>query len=227
MVPLTADVAFEANERFVHLAFSSPLPVASSAVLNGGLVPADHLVNLRVAENGEDPGEPDTALAELCARAGWRGTCVGMMTAAPMSSLRVTRASASGAEVVVLVTCGLSNPRRAGDRAEYRRLGPPGTINIVIVTSAAMTPAALIECLVVGTEGKSAALEEAGVRSPVSGGLATGTGTDAIAMVGGRGSQAVRYAGKHVVFGELVGRLVRDAVTASIRAPGEQDDDAG
>ena len=67
------------------------------------------------------------------------------------------------------------------------------------------------------TEAKAAVLRESGIRSPVSNKIATGTGTDAIAVVSGHGPETVRYCGKHVLFGEILGRLVTDALTASVK----------
>jgi adenosylcobinamide amidohydrolase len=221
---LSGYAAFERTEDHVHVELGERLPVLSSAVLNGGLVVADHLVNLKVGDEDDRHDDPEAALARYCADAGWTGTCVGLMTAAPMSSLRVRRESVGGVEVVVLLTCGLSNPRRAGDAADVREIGEPartpGTINTFVLTTARLTPPAMAETLAVATEGKSAALQDAAVLSPVSGGVATGTGTDSIAVVGGRGPVNVRYAGKHVRFGEVVGRLVRDALTASMEEGG-------
>ena len=75
----------------------------------------------------------------------------------------------------------------------------------------------MIETTMIAAEAKAAALQAADVRSPVSGDVATGTGTDALAVAcpvsGGR---PIQYCGKHVLFGELLGSAVIEAVTASI-----------
>jgi adenosylcobinamide hydrolase len=207
------------TQDHIHLDFSRPRRVLSSAVLNGGMVEADHLVNWRVS--GDPSTEtPEDSLARYCAKNGWTGTAVGMMTAASMDSFRMERETVQGVDFSVLVTSGLSNPRRAGDRAEIREMvignEPVGTINIVALTSAQLSEAAMVEALILVTEAKAAALQDAGIVSPVSGGIATGTGTDSHAIVSGHGPQVVRYCGKHVLFGEVLGRLVISAVAASI-----------
>lgn len=217
---LTDHAWLEQTDNHIHVGFDAPHRVLSSAVLNGGLVEAGHLVNLWVSGADDCEHPPERTLAAYCADAGWTGTCVGMMTAAPLDSLRVARESAQGIDVVVLVTCGLSNARRAGDAAEHREMTATptetGTINTIVLTTAVLTPAAMVEALMIATEGKSAALQQADVKSLVSGAVATGTGTDATVVVGGPGPRTVCYAGKHVLFGEIVGRLVCDAVTGSI-----------
>lgn len=210
----------EHAESHIHVALSTPHRVISSAVLNGGIVQASHLVNLRVPQHGTSLEAPEQTLEKYCADAGWRGTIVGMMTAASMDSFRSARETVQGIDMVVLVTSGLSNPRRVGDRADYREMMTEskkiGTINIIAMTSAILTEAAMVEALMIVTEAKSAALQEAEVKSPVSCKLATGTGTDSIAVVSGHGPETMRYCGKHVLFGEVLGRLATDAVTSSI-----------
>lgn len=63
------------------------------------------------------------------------------------------------------------------------------------------------------TEAKAAALQEANIISPVSGLIATGTGTDSHAIVSGFGPAKVRCCGKHVLFGEVLGELVMESVS--------------
>jgi len=144
------------------------------------------------------------------------------MTAAAMDTLCLRHTRCQGVALLVLVTAGLSTPRRAGDRADYRRMSTAplavGTINSVILTDARLTPPTLVEALMIATEAKAAALQELGVTSPVSRRL----GTDAIAVVSGQGTR-VHDCGKHVLFGELLGQLVIEAVRgAATLAAGER-----
>ncbi|MEE9367615.1 MAG: adenosylcobinamide amidohydrolase [Pontiella sp.] len=224
---LPGGISLDHTGEHIRIEFDTPRRVLSSAVLNGGAVRASHLLNLKVNGDSRAIEPPEKTLAAYCVDAGWRGTTVGMMTATSMDSLRVAKESADGIEIAVLATSGLSNPRRAGDRAECRRMvmesEPVGTINIIAITSAILTDAAMVEALMIVTEAKSAVLQEADVRSPVSSGIATGTGTDAIAVVSGHGPQEVRYCGKHVLFGEILGRLAASAVRLSINYKASAD----
>ena len=105
-----------------------------------------------------------------------------MMTSARMASFRSVHRSARGVEISVLVTAGISNARRAGDPAEHRVFDEaeikPGTINVIILTNAVLTQAAQVEAVMVATEAKTAVLQDIGATSPVTGKMATGTGTD-------------------------------------------------
>lgn len=216
----------EHTHRHLHVGFAFPRPVLSSAVLNGGRVSADHILNLRVVKNRDGtrgPFEPSTVTLERYGREkGWKGTLVGMMTAADAESFRRVERQAQGVSVTALVTAGISNARRAGERAECRDMSmaapESGTINIILLTDARLTEAAMVEAVLMVTEAKTAALQNLGVTNPVSGAQATGTGTDAVAIVSGTGPVTVGYCGKHMLFGEMLATAVMDAVTASLAA---------
>ncbi len=224
---LTKGVLLEVTDNHLHIAFDRPTPIVSSAVLNGGAVNANHILNLNISNqlnNGLNIQQsPNFTLAQYCRNCGWSGTTVGLMTAASMDSFRMVQATEQGVEIIGLATAGLSNARRAGDYAEYREIGTPqynaGTINIICLTTAVLTPAAMIEAVITATEAKTAALQNLGIKSPASQTPATGTGTDAIAIAGGHGSINVKYCGKHVIFGEILAKLVIEAVTSSIINP--------
>lgn len=217
---LTQYATLNHTSQHIHVDFSVPHQVLSSAVLNGGLVDADHIVNLRVSKCLAAPNSPQDALTEYCDYANWNGFRVGMMTAASMDSFRMAKESVQGIDIIVLVTSGLANARRIGDRAEHRIMAAEskeiGTINIIMLTSAKLTGAAMVEAILMITEAKTAALQDAGIMSPVSNKIATGTGTDSVAVVNGQGPDSVKYCGKHVLFGEILGRMVTETVTSSI-----------
>lgn len=209
------------DSHWVSLLFDGPRPCLSSAVVRGGAVHTRRWINLRVSgDQGDSLHCPNATVAALCQQQQWQDDPppVAMMTAASMDSLRVRFAEVCGETLAVLATTGLANARRAGDPAEYRQLDAPcpelGTINIAVVTSATLSTAVMAECFITATEAKAAALQTRGVVSPVSGDLATGTGTDALAVIGGDGKQA-DYAGKHTVFGEVLARLVIEAIDAA------------
>jgi len=217
---LTDESRLEQTDSHIHIEFKRAHHILSSAVLNGGLQQAQHILNMRVEKHDSPNEAPETTLENYCRHAGWQGQCIGLMTAASMQSLAVEQASIQGVEIAVLVTTGLTNPRRVGDRAEYRQIATKslkaGTINIIVITSASLTQAAMVEAVQIITEAKAAAVQQAGIVSPVSGKIATGTGTDAVAMASGSGER-VHYCGKHVLFGEVLGRLVKEAVIRSIK----------
>ncbi|MDC0661423.1 adenosylcobinamide amidohydrolase [Marinobacter sp. SS21] len=200
------------SDRHICLSWPIPRPCLSSAPLNGGYCQASRILNLRV--NGEQtPLPPEDTLRQYADRQGWRGTTVGMMTAAPMDTLRHCSDRVGEESLHLWLTCGLDNARRAGDPADWRgeSAPPAGTINTVFATSLSLTPATMAELLMVLTEAKCAFFQDAGITSPASGGIATGTGTDAMVILSGSG-RAERWAGKHTLLGERAAQLMMCAL---------------
>jgi adenosylcobinamide amidohydrolase len=119
-------------------------------------------------------------------------------------------------------TVGVTNAVRAGEPTGLaeRQVVPQGagTINIILITNAALIVSAMITAVQVATESKTAALLEAGVPSWTGRPGATGTGTDAVVVVGGDGP-SIRYSGTHTMIGELIGRLVGRAVQKGVHRP--------
>ena len=217
---------FELKQTTEHICvdFDTEHSVLSSAVFNGGACAASNILIMKVAKNFEDTKQivenPENTLADYCRQLQLSGTTVGMMTAASMDSFRRVSRSSQGVKITVMVTAGISNARCAGDRADWRTFQtdahPTGTINIIIFTNAAMSHAAMVESVMLATEAKTVAMRKLGIKSPVSGAIATGTGTDAIAVASGFGSKTIRYCGKHVIFGEMLASVVIEAITESL-----------
>lgn len=204
------------TDRHVCLSWNGVRPCLSSAPHNGGYCLANRIVNLRV-DGSEAIQSPEQSLQHYADDQGWGGMTVGLMTAAPMRSLRHQSDEYAGESLALWVTCGLDNARRAGDPADWtgEALPPPGTINTVFATSLNLSPATMAELLMVLTEAKCAVLQEAGITSPVSGGIATGTGTDATVIVSGYG-RSERWAGKHTLLGERAAKLMMSALGDSM-----------
>lgn len=213
------------TENYVHLALPAPRLVLSSAALNGGWVRANHIINMRVPENftGERTGfqPPEVTLADYSRSLGLSGGVVGLMTAASLASLRQVSLHTPPATVTVLVTTGLANAKQAGEAAEWRtidRTAPEAsTINLILLTNLRLTRAAMVEAVMMVTEAKTVALAQLGVTSPTTGQMATGTGTDAVAVVNGWAAPVVRYCGKHVLLGEMIARATIQAIVDSLR----------
>ncbi len=217
---LMPGVSLSHTADMVHVRFARPHRALSSAVLNGGFCHASDFVNARVARHTPGPEEPALTLQQLSDKLQCCGVTVGMMTAASLQSLRVESEMVCGEALAVLVTTGLHNARRAGDPAEYHSLdvvpAKNGTINLGIVTSVQVADEALVEMIMVATEAKVAVLHELGITSPISGRLATGTGTDAIAVFSGHGRQRARFAGKHTILGERMAVMVMQVIRSSV-----------
>jgi len=214
---------FDINDQFFHLEFDESVPMMSSSVLNGGFCQASHFFNTKVDANflGEKTEfeKPAVSLLNIVNRNAWKGVTVGMMTAALMTSFRRVKIEEQGIWIEVFLTSGVSNARRAGDKADYQFMNEAcekvGTINMILLTNASLSPNSMIECIMMATEAKSACLQDLNIKSPVSGEIATGTGTDSCAVGSGTGPE-VEYCGKHVLFGELLAKAVYQALKDSL-----------
>jgi adenosylcobinamide amidohydrolase len=157
--------------------------------------------------------------------------CATLGTAANMNNAAICHEKFSDLEVVTVCTGGVEgNAGRAGDPASYyepldddptrqmerESVLRPGTINAMIFINRELTPGAMVTAVVTATEAKTAALQELEVPSRYSEGLATGTGTDQIAVASKLGGKAISFAGKHSKVGELVGSTMHDAVLGTL-----------
>ncbi|GII60127.1 adenosylcobinamide amidohydrolase [Sphaerisporangium krabiense] len=182
----------------------------SSAVLGGGIVPAEWVLNAQVvaAYARMDPREHLRELAPP-------GTGVGMMTAASVD--RYTRAEDGGAEAVA--TVGLRVPTWAASpegvpdtELRPQRLHPaPGTVNIVVALPVAMSDAALVNTVMTVTEAKTQALIEAGY-------ACTGTASDAVCVAVRAEGPREPFGGPRSVWGARLARAVHHAVLDGARA---------
>lgn len=149
-----------------------------------------------------------------------------LFTGADMRNLVQKTASFKEMKVVALVTAGVrSNALRMSvDKGGYYELQKSvatkkhGTINIIILTSTHLIPRAMSRALISACEGKTAALQDLDIRSSVNPAFsqATGTGTDNIIVVAGRGP-TVKNCGGHSKMGELIAKVVYAGVVAAIR----------
>lgn len=93
----------------------------------------------------------------------------------------------------------------------------PGTINIMVFFNKELTPGALTSAVIMITEAKTSVMQEFSVSSRYSEGLATGTGTDQVAVACKRGTgKPLANCGKHGKLGELTAKAVRRAVMGSL-----------
>ncbi len=212
------------------LKFPGPRHVLSTSWLNGGFrrdlaavfnhqVPKDFC-------SGSSDAVPDIReyLAKTALLAGLDpGTSAGLMTAADMGNSVLTGGHHQDLSVSAIVTAGIDvNGCRAGDPPSYYeengRFSPvAGTINTILVINAALPEYAHVRAVMTATEAKAAALQALAAPSRYSTGIATGSGTDMIAVVTDPASPvSLTDAGTHSVLGWLIADAVGRAVTTAL-----------
>jgi len=149
-----------------------------------------------------------------------------LSTGADMDNLAVCEKSYEELKVCCLATAGAKgNALRTGvDVASYvERAGNfisvTGTINVILLTNAALSDGAIARTIITATEAKTAALQDLDVRSTYTPEIqATGTGTDNILVVSGKGlGEALRLTGGHTKMGELIGVSTKIAVAEALK----------
>ena len=147
----------------------------------------------------------------------------GLITRAEMKNATIVSESFRDIAVCAIVTAGIDkNGGRAGDPASYYENGDcfepvGGTINTILLISAALPEHAMVRALMTATEAKAAALQQLMARSVYSTGIATGSGTDMIAIVADPCSDIqLSDAGTHSKLGELIGKTVIRATHAAL-----------
>nr|WP_319539832.1 adenosylcobinamide amidohydrolase [uncultured Methanospirillum sp.] len=150
-------------------------------------------------------------------------TTAGLLTAAKMKHAAVVTGSFRGLEVTAVITAGIEvNGGRAGDPASYYQesgniFPVGGTINTVLIMNADLPERTCIQAVMTATEAKSVALQQLMAQSQYSSGIATGSGTDGIAIIAdSTSSQHLTDAGKHSKLGELIGTTVIKATAEAL-----------
>lgn len=228
------------DDKFVSLRFLRPFTVISTSQANGGLAdhldmvfnhqccePAGHQMHRQITAHRHPRHYQSALLAEhgLTDRA-----AAGLGTAANMNNLCVAEERYLDLAVVAIATGGVEgNAARAGDPASYHEyggafqrigtIGPErqGTINVMLAINTPLIPGALVRAVMTATEAKSALLQELSIPSRQSPSLATGTGTDQIAVMAPvEGAAPLTSAGHHGKLGELIARATGRAIRETL-----------
>lgn len=234
-------VEIHREEKIIFAKFLQPHHVISTCRVAGGLredmgyvynhqscEPARHSHN-RTQRAISDPAGYHHMISEGHGLPG--DACAALGTAANMHNACIETRTFRDLSVTAVITGGVeANAGRAGDPASvaetddgFERLEPteeapgPGTINTMIFISKPLIPGAMVRVIMTATEAKSAALQELAINSRYSDGLATGTGTDQIAVAAVQSdANPLTSAGKHAKLGELIGQSVHAAVKGTL-----------
>ncbi len=147
-----------------------------------------------------------------------RREAVSLETAASMDNAAVGTVSADGIDVSVAATAGIrGNGGCAGDPASFDEaknlLHESGTVNIIVAVDANMSDCDMLKLMTCVTQAKSSVIEEFQAKSLYSHRLATGSGTDQIAIVCHRDSSKTIVDTKiSSEFGKKVCNLVRECL---------------
>ena len=186
----------------------APHRVLSWCLTRPGYVTADHILWREVRNADLAEGFDVTRwLSQEMVRYGLP-EAVTLLTSRNLAAFEVHESTVEDVTARCVATVGLSNAERIGFRVD--RSGKDwGTINIAVQVSQPLSDAGLLETLSLATQARTAAVIE--TQHALSTGIATGTGTDCIAIAGPLGGNT-DFAGLHTATGEAVGQAVYTAV---------------
>ncbi len=195
----------------IVVTFSNARAILSSAPYFGGFYTTNTIVNLKTNAKEMRFSPPDKFISQFLKKNRLNEKAVGFLTAAHLEFAQFINVEEKECKILAIVTAGTSNALNAAEKSLTPYTGEtittPGTINTIILTNAQLLADGFVSSVITATEAKSAALFDLKVPSVVTGNQATGTGTDAIAIVGGKGRR-IQYAGGHTQFGQLLGEAV-------------------
>ena len=174
--------------------------VLSSGFYNGGLVDSPVAItnttslggDIEMDTMGRSRAYHDSVTRDYLEDMGLDpGRVVALGTAAHMDNAAICNTvSDNGVSVGAVITGGIrGNGGRAGDPANYDEATAhgekpkPGTIVIILAVDAHLSDRALVEAMDVATQSKSCVIQELMARSLYSHGVATGSGTDQVAVI--------------------------------------------
>ena len=210
-------LVLETRPSFLVAHLGAMHEVLSWAIVGGGRRQAS-VVAWHGVRNAELPPEVDpVALLEARIRDAGLDGAVAMMTSRDLAAYHRHDAERDGVRATAVVTAGLSNGMCVGDPAGPHEVA--GTINVLCRVSVPLTELALFEALSLVVEARTAAVLEADVPSFRTAARATGTGTDCVTLaapVATHEAEAMAYAGKHTVLGEVIGRATLGAMREAV-----------
>ncbi len=217
------------DENTWIIRFTHPMSVVSNSVLNGGVQQEiEAIFNRTVAKVDASQSFPGGSmegyLKHVAQNVGLDPQrSAGLITAASIENTAMEYLHFRQLEVWAVATAGVDvNGARAGEPASYYEekgefYPEPGTINIMLIINANLSPATLVKCVITATEAKTAALQELMAGSSFSTGLATGSGTDGIIVVANPLADfTLTDAGTHSKLGECIGVAVKKAVQEAL-----------
>lgn len=195
--------AFSVSSDMVLYESEVPLKTVSSAVINAGAGWFRTFINRHV---DMDYNIDDSVLdmTRFIEERGFKPTdTVGMMTAVKTEHAIIKEYPSSFGSVVIAVTAGVGNAVDVSKAAE--RSLSVGTINTWILVNGALSDEAFIQAMITATEAKTKALQQEGVKDPLTNTIATGTSTDSCLVAATQQGEVLPYAGPITELGSLIG----------------------
>jgi len=205
-------ISAEIRENAIVINSDVPLKALSSAVLNGGFIKSQNILNYQVPLDYSHE-DPKMDLKRVSEAFGLKTPVIGLMTGVNIKNVSIKNEISNSISTCAIITAGLSNPAAAGD---YIPIKDFGTINIIVLIDADLTDSALVDAIKTITEAKTLVLHDLDIRSPYSKHFATGTTSDAVVVACTGQGRTYEYAGTATKVGYLIARVVIKALKIAL-----------
>jgi alpha-ribazole phosphatase CobZ len=199
------------NYRTLILRFNNFVKCLSSSIFNGGMKRCRAIVNHCILN--DDLSNPKEYCEHLIKDLGLEKDTIVLLTGVKMSNLCFEKVEEDDILAVAFVTAGLSYTASAG---EYISLNNSGTINIICIVNKNMSENCFVNGVQTITEAKVLTLAKLDIRSKFSKGLASGTTSDALALVSLGIGKKEKYSGSATVLGRVISKSVEAALEKAI-----------
>ncbi|TRO46080.1 hypothetical protein E2P65_06385 [Candidatus Bathyarchaeota archaeon] len=227
-------ITVDVDKHKLLISSNCPLTVLSSAVHNGGFKIANKIISIHVPEINDDNcnrkmddldkelhENPENILKRALIRLNINpDTAIGIMTHADVQNVEVSCYKHNEVTLSAFVTGGVEVASTAGEltvsNPNNLKIDPIGTINVILLVDGNLSESCMVDAVKTIIEAKTVALRELDIRSCFSGDQASGTVTDSVVVACTKLGTPIKYAGTATVFGELIGKSVKEALKKTL-----------
>jgi adenosylcobinamide amidohydrolase len=201
-------VGAEIKDDCLLIHSEKPLEVLTSSNKSKGHDKYSWIVDKQVPLDSEH-SNLDQLLEESLEKMGLPKQTLGFVTAAEVKNAVVVSKRLQNFTVSTVVTAGIHAAVTAGDEAIENLT--PQTVNTIVLVDGNLTVSGMVSAVITATEAKTVVFRELDIKSLLSGEIATGTASDAIAVACTGTGRQTAFAGTGSILGELIARTVRQA----------------
>jgi adenosylcobinamide amidohydrolase len=207
-------VRAEIKDECLLIHSEKPLEFLTSSNKSQGHDKYSWIIDMQVPLDS-DHSKLDQLLEETIEKMGLPKQTLGFVTAAKIENAVIVSEKQQNLTVSTAVTAGVHAAATAGDKTTQDLT--PHTVNTIVLIDGNLTVSGMVSAVITATEAKTVVFRELNIKSLISGEIATGTASDAIAVAcTGTGKQTA-FAGTGSKLGELIARTVRQATKTCLQ----------
>lgn len=203
-------------DKLFFIKLPNEFHICSWAIQNGGFKKLRKVCWLEVSNSELRPDVDPIDLVQRKVNSTDFEQSTIMLTSHPVTNYVYRSYKEEKLRVSVIATVGMSNAVAIGEKPQFER--QCSTINILCSISSSIQQPAFYEALALISEARTSACLEANIKSPYTGTLSTGTGTDCVAFAANLEDKGLLYTGKHTLTGYLIGKTVKEAVSVGLKS---------